>query len=219
MLFSSLTFLYAFLPVTVLLYFLLPSPRWRSGVLVAASLVFYAWGDPRSLPLLIGTALLVWLCGLGIAEGSEKLRRCCFALALTLLIGSLFLLKYLTFFADTFSALTGIGLHLRRLALPAAISFTTFQLLSYVIDVKRGDVPVERSFSRFLIYISFFPQLMQGPIVRPLRRTALCARPREEGSAGRQSGRPGGVRLFRARRRRHRGPVAGRALLHPADLL
>ena len=130
MLFSSLTFLYAFLPVTVLLYFLLPSPRWRSGVLVAASLVFYAWGDPRSLPLLIGTALLVWLCGLGIAEGSEKLRRCCFALALTLLIGSLFLLKYLNFFADTFSALTGIGLHLRRLALPAAISFTTCQLLS-----------------------------------------------------------------------------------------
>ena len=166
MLFSSLTFLYAFLPVTVLLYFLLPSPRWRSGVLVAASLVFYAWGDPRSLPLLIGTALLVWLCGLGIAEGSEKLRRCCFALALTLLIGSLFLLKYLNFFADTFSALTGIGLHLRRLALPAAISFTTFQLLSYVIDVKRGDVPAEKIFSRFLLYISFFPQLMQGPIVR-----------------------------------------------------
>ena len=166
MLFSSLTFLYAFLPVTVLLYFLLPSPRWRGGVLVAASLVFYAWGDPRSLPLLVGTALLVWLCGLGIAEGSEKLRRFCFAAALILLIGSLFLFKYLNFFADTFSALTGIGFSLRRLALPAAISFTTFQLLSYVIDLRRGDISPERSFFRFLLYVCFFPQLLQGPIVR-----------------------------------------------------
>ena len=166
MLFSSLTFLYAFLPVTVLLYFLLPSPRWRGGVLVVASLVFYAWGDPRSLPLLVGTTLLVWLCGLGVAEGSEKLRRFCFALALTLLIGSLFLFKYLNFFADTFAALMGVGLNLRRLALPAAISFTTFQLLSYVIDVKRGTVAPEKNFFRFLLYVSFFPQLMQGPIVR-----------------------------------------------------
>ena len=166
MLFSSLTFLYAFLPVTVLLYFLLPDPRWRGGVLVAASLVFYAWGDPRSLPLLVGTALLIWLCGLGITEGTEKLRRFCFAAALTLLIGSLFLFKYLNFFADTLQALTGIGFSLRRLALPAAISFTTFQLLSYVIDLKRGTVAPEKSFFRFLLYVSFFPQLMQGPIVR-----------------------------------------------------
>ena len=166
MLFSSLTFLYAFLPVTVLLYFLLPDPRWRGGVLVAASLVFYAWGDPRSLPLLAGMALLIWLCGLGIADGSEKLRRFCFAAALALLIGSLFLFKYLNFFADTLSALTGIGFSLRRLALPAAISFTTFQLLSYVIDLRRGDIAPEKSFFRFLLYVCFFPQLMQGPIVR-----------------------------------------------------
>ena len=166
MLFSSLTFLYAFLPVTVLLYFLLPDARWRGGVLVAASLVFYAWVDPRSLPLLAGAVLLVWLCGLGIAEGSERLRRFCFAAALALLIGSLFLFKYLNFFADTLSALTGIGFSLRRLALPAAISFTTFQLLGYVIDLKRGTITPEKSFFRFLLFVCFFPQLMQGPIVR-----------------------------------------------------
>ena len=166
MVFADLFFLSFYLPVCLMLYFATRSIKVRNAVLIMFSLVFYAWGDPRSLPLLVGTALLIWLCGLGITEGTEKLRRFCFAAALTLLIGSLFLFKYLNFFADTLQALTGIGFSLRRLALPAAISFTTFQLLSYVIDLKRGTVAPEKSFFRFLLYVSFFPQLMQGPIVR-----------------------------------------------------
>ena len=167
MLFSSLTFLYAFLPPVLLLAFLRRDVRWQNGVLLAASLLFYAWGDPRSLPLLLGTALAVWACGLGIAGGKRPaIRRGCFALSLLLLIGTLFLFKYLNFFASTLSALAGQSWSLRQIALPAAISFTTFQLLSYVIDLKRGQIRPEKNLFRFLLYVCFFPQLLQGPIVR-----------------------------------------------------
>ena len=167
MLFSSLTFLYAFLPPVLLLALLRRDVRWQNGLLLAASLLFYAWGDPRSLPLLLCTTLAVWAFGLGIAGGKRPaIRRGCFALSLLLLIGTLFLFKYLNFFASTLSALAGRSWRLRRIALPAAISFTTFQLLSYVIDLKRGQIRPEKNLFRFLLYVCFFPQLLQGPIVR-----------------------------------------------------
>ena len=157
MLFSSLSFLFFFLPLTLTLYYLSPAPRWRNGVLIASSLFFYAWGAPKALPLLILSALLVWLCGLG----AEKGRGFCFPLSIGFVLGSLLLFKYLGFFAGIFGARLGF-----RLLLPAGISFTSFQLLAYSIDLKRGTIRAERSFWRFLLYVAFFPQLLQGPILR-----------------------------------------------------
>ncbi len=158
MLFSGLSFLFGFLPLTIILYYLSPNPRWRNGVLLVCSLLFYAWGAPKALPLLIGTALLVWLCGLG----EEKGLRLCHPLALAFVLGSLALFKYLGFFASIFGAAD----RLPKLPLPAGISFYSFQLLAYSVDLHRGRIRAERSFARFLLYVSFFPQLLQGPILR-----------------------------------------------------
>ena len=155
--FSSLSFLFAFLPLTLILYYLSSAPRRRSGVLLAASLFFYAWGAPKALPLLVGTALLVWLCGLGMEKGL----RFCYPLAVVFVLGSLLLFKYLDFFAGIFGARLSF-----TLLLPAGISFTTFQLLAYLFDLRRGDIRAERSFLRFLLFVAFFPQLLQGPILR-----------------------------------------------------
>ncbi len=158
MLFSGLSFLFGFLPLTIILYYLSPNPRWRNGVLLVCSLLFYAWGAPKALPLLIGTALLVWLCGLG----EEKSLRLCHPFALAFVLGSLALFKYLGFFASIFGAAD----RLPKLLLPAGISFYSFQLLAYSIELHRGRIRAERSFARFLLYVSFFPQLLQGPILR-----------------------------------------------------
>ena len=155
--FSGLSFLFAFLPLTLLLYYLSPAPRWRNGVLLLASLFFYAWGAPKALPLLLGTVCIVWLCGLGMEKGL----RLCFPLAVCLVLGSLVLFKYLGFFAGVL----GVRLSLSVL-LPAGISFTTFQLLAYLFDLRRGRIKAERNFFRFLLFVCFFPQLLQGPILR-----------------------------------------------------
>ena len=157
MLFSSLSFLFLFLPPVLILYHIHPSPRWRNGVLLVSSLLFYAWGAPKALPLLVGTAALVWLCGLGMEKG----RRFCFPLAVGFVLGSLMLFKYLGFFARIFGAQPGFSL-----LLPAGISFYSFQLLAYSLDLRRGAIRAERRFGRFLLYVSFFPQLLQGPILR-----------------------------------------------------
>ena len=165
--FSSLSFLFLFLPPVLILYVLSPAPRWRNGVLIAASLFFYAWGAPEALPLLLGTAGLVWLCGLG----AEKGRRCCFPLAVGFVLGSLAVFKYLGFFAGIFGAKLSL-----RLLLPAGISFTSFQLLAYSIDLRRGTIRAERSFWRFLLFVCFFPQLLQGPILRYGAAAPMLAR-------------------------------------------
>ena len=155
--FSSLSFLFFFLPPVLLLYHLHPSPRYRNGVLIAASLLFYAWGAPKALPLLVGTAALVWLCGLGMEKG----RGFCFPLAVGFVLGSLMLFKYLGFFAGILGTRPGFSL-----LLPAGISFYSFQLLAYSLDLRRGTIRAERSFGRFLLFVAFFPQLLQGPILR-----------------------------------------------------
>lgn len=156
--FSSLSFLFGFLPLVLIFYRLVPSLRLKNAVLLVFSLLFYAWGAPRALPLLIATALLVWLCGLG----AEKGLRFCHPLALGLVLGSLVIFKYLGFFAGLF----GLGKNLPALLLPAGISFTSFQLMAYSIDLHRGQIRAEKNFGRFLLFVTFFPQLLQGPILR-----------------------------------------------------
>ena len=166
MLFSSLIFLYAFLPCTLLAYFLTPR-RGKNPVLLLASLLFYAWGEPRYLILILLNILLGVTAGLGIHRFRGRLLGRLFLL--TSVAGSLGLLccfKYGDFFLSAINGALGISLPLWRLALPVGISFYTFQILSYTIDLYRGDVEVQRNPVSFALYVALFPQLIAGPIVR-----------------------------------------------------
>ena len=166
MLFSSLIFLYAFLPCTLLAYFLTPR-RGKNPVLLLASLLFYAWGEPRYLILILLNILLGFTAGLGIHRFRGRLLGRLFLL--TSVAGSLGLLccfKYGDFFLSAINGALGISLPLWRLALPVGISFYTFQILSYTIDLYRGDVEVQRNPVSFALYVALFPQLIAGPIVK-----------------------------------------------------
>ena len=163
MVFSSLTFIFFFIPVTAIAYFISPSRVWRNGVLLAASLVFYSWGEPRFLALMLLTAGVAWAGGLVI----DKTRsRTAFVITVVLIVSGLFVFKYLNFAADNLGRLLGTGLAVPKMVLPLGISFYTFQILSYVIDLWRGKVKVQKNYLRLLLYVSFFPQLIAGPIVR-----------------------------------------------------
>lgn len=163
MVFSSLTFLYLFLPACVLLYFLMPNLRAKNAVLLVFSIVFYAWGEPVYVLLMVAMALINWAIGLLMRQGSRRL-----LLSLTLIfdLGCLAVFKYAGFFVENLNALCGLSVPVPQIALPIGISFFTFQILSYVVDVYRGNVGVQRSFGLFLLYVSLFPQLIAGPIVR-----------------------------------------------------
>ena len=164
MLFSGIPFLFYFLPAVVLLYFLIPRAL-RNAFLLLASLVFYAWGEPRYVFLMAATILLFYGYGLAVSrwEGLKKL----FLIAAVLTgAGFLAVFKYADFALENWNALTGMSVPLLKLALPIGISFYTFQAVSYVIDVYRGDVAAQRNPITFGAYVALFPQLIAGPIVR-----------------------------------------------------
>ncbi len=187
MVFSSIPFLYYFLPAVVICYFLLSwvtekifllcgSSRetgHKAGIfsknliLLAFSLLFYGWGEPKYLFLMIATILMFWGCGLAIGKAETKGMK---KLWLTVsVVSSLVLLgvfKYADFFVENINALTGLSIPLLKLALPIGISFYIFQSMSYTIDVYRGDVAVQKNPIYFGAYVSLFPQLIAGPIVR-----------------------------------------------------
>lgn len=162
MLFSSVTFLFYFFPIFLLLYYALP---WKNGVLLLASLVFYAWGEPRFVPLLMASALLNYGAGLAIARAGRH-RRAVLAAGVVANLGMLAYFKYLGFFAAVLQQATGAHLSLPAIVLPLGISFFTFQGLSYLFDVYRGQVNPQKSFWEFATYKAMFPQLIAGPIVR-----------------------------------------------------
>ena len=163
MVFSNLIFLYLFLPVCLVFYFLCQNIRAKNAVLVLFSLLFYAWGEPVYLLLMIASAAVNWGFGLLIERRRKKLF---LILALVLDLGCLAVFKYAGFFVENLNALFRLSLPVPQIALPIGISFYTFQALSYTVDVWRGDVPAQRSFGKLLLYISLFPQLIAGPIVR-----------------------------------------------------
>jgi len=168
MAFSSLSFLIFFLPVLLVLYYLIPrgTHRARNALLLAAGLALYAWAGVRFLPVLLSSAVLYWACGLAAAEGRpERLRRWAVPAAAVLGLGMLGYFKYTGFFAQILVSM-GAGLTVPQIALPAGISFFTFKGLSYVADVRRGKIPAERGFFRVLFYVSLFPQVLSGPIER-----------------------------------------------------
>ena len=163
MVFSSLLFLYAFLPVCLLLYFLVPGLTGKNIVLLCASLVFYAWGEPVYVFLMLAVAALNWGFGLLLEKRPEKLW---LALCVALNLASLVVFKYAGFLVENCNALFGAAFRAPQISLPIGISFYTFQALSYSVDVYRKDVGVQRSYWKFLLYVSMFPQLIAGPIVR-----------------------------------------------------
>ena len=169
MVFSSPLFLFFFFPIFFLLYYLLPS-RAKVVWLLAGGLLFYAWGEPVYVFLMIGEILMIWGCGAGIqrALDSGKRKQAVFflVLGLVLALGALVYFKYTNLFVTEFRRLAGIKKRWKSIALPIGISFYTFQALSYLVDVWKGRIRVQKSPVRLGAYISMFPQLIAGPIVR-----------------------------------------------------
>ena len=166
MVFSGIPFLYYFLPATVLLYLAAPR-KLKNAVLLLASLVFYAWGEQRLVLLFAATILLGWLLGLLIERFRGKVwSRVFLWLSVLTTLGLLGYFKYADFFIESLNSAFGLSLPLLRVALPIGISFYTFQLLSYTVDVYRGDVAAQKNIIDFAAYVAMFPQLIAGPIVR-----------------------------------------------------
>lgn len=166
MLFSSIPFLYYFLPCVLLLYFLAPK-KLKNAVLLLSSLVFYAWGEPIYVLLMIFSVVSGYILGLLIEKFREKRLGIVFLIvSVVISLGLLGYFKYADFFIANFNAVFGLSVPLLRIALPIGISFYTFQLLSYTIDVYRGTVAAQRNFITLAAYIALFPQLIAGPIVR-----------------------------------------------------
>ena len=179
MIFSSFTFLLLFMPGVLLLYRVLP-PRLRMPFLLTASLLFYGWGNPAWLLLILWSMVLNWAGVLWMTR-KAKPSRGCLALLLVLNLLPLVWFKYSGFLADTWTHLTGVKTGFIPPMLPAGISFFTFQAMSYVIDVYRGDAKPQRNIITFSVYLSLFPQLVAGPIVRYTDlEQQLIARPKPE---------------------------------------
>lgn len=166
MAFSSLAFLFGFLPLALLCYSLIPSRlrAGRNGVLLLFSLAFYCWGGVRLLPVLLCSCVVNWAAALLAAPG-RKHRRAALVSALVLDLGMLGYFKYTGFLLDNLNAL-GLDAAVPAVVLPAGISFFTFQAIAYLADVYRGTVPAECSLPRLTLFMAFFPQLLQGPILR-----------------------------------------------------
>ena len=164
MLFSSIPFLFYFLPPVLLLYFLTPD-RWKNLTLLLSSLVFYGWGEPRFLLFLLASIAQGYAFG-RLMERYPRHKRPFLILSAVLSLSLLGYCKYAGFFLRTLGALTGLSLPALQIALPIGISFYTFQVLSYVIDVYRGETAAQRNFIDLAAYVSLFPQLIAGPIVR-----------------------------------------------------
>ena len=167
MLFSSIPFLYTFLPCVLILYFLVPG--WlKNTVLLLSSLFFYAWGEPRFVVFMVIAIVQGYVFGLLAEKFRDRPKRAklCLWASAVVSLGLLCYCKYADFFISGFNTLTGLSLPLLHVALPIGISFYTFQILSYVIDVYRGDVTAQRNLIDLAAYVAMFPQLIAGPIVR-----------------------------------------------------
>ncbi len=166
MVFSSIVFLCAFLPVTLLLDWLMPSVRAKNAVLIVASLLFYAYGEPVLVLLLLASTVFNWLMGRVVGAQEGPTRKVWLAVAITVNLGLLVVFKYSAMLVTTVNFLLGLALPVPQIPLPLGISFYTFQALSYVIDVYRNEVRPQRNYAHVLLYVSLFPQLVAGPIVK-----------------------------------------------------
>ena len=166
MIFSSIPFLYYFLPVVLLVYGLTPREE-KNAVLLLFSLVFYGWGEPKYLAVMLVCTALGYGFGLALGRaGRPGVRKALLAASVLSSLSFLVYFKYADFFLSNFNALTGASLPLLQLTLPVGISFYTFQILSYTVDVYRGEAQVQKNPIDLACYVTMFPQLIAGPIVR-----------------------------------------------------
>ena len=165
MLFSSLTFLFVFLPLTIALYFIVKD-KYKNFILLIASLIFYAWGEPKYIVLMLLSIIINYFLAIAIDKSKTSKRKLLLIITVLVNLGALFVFKYLDFAIVNFNFLFKTNLSCRHLILPIGISFYTFQILSYVIDVYRKKVAVQKNIFTLGTYIALFPQLIAGPIVR-----------------------------------------------------
>ena len=166
MLFSSIPFLFYFLPAVLILYFLVPKVL-KNAVLLIFSLIFYAWGEPMYVFLMVATIGLFYGCGLAIGRSkTQNWKRFWLTVSVVVSLALLAVFKYADFLLESVNAVLGTSIPLLKLALPIGISFYTFQCLSYTVDVYRGIAQVQKNVISFGAYVSLFPQLIAGPIVR-----------------------------------------------------
>lgn len=169
MLFSSTTFLFLFLPITILLYFMMPK-KLRNGVLLLVSLIFYGWGEPRLVILMLISILVGYLTGIMVYHARKQNRaamaKAAVWIAVVYNVGVLAVYKYTDFFISNINHLFHTDFALWKLALPLGISFYSFQMMSYTIDVYRNDAKVQWNPINLAAYLTLFPQLIAGPIVR-----------------------------------------------------
>ena len=176
MVFSSLIFLYGFLPLTVLIYRILPQKKVavrgaefsaRNAFLLLMSLIFYAWGEPVYVFLMAASITLAWGFAILMEKAkTQKIKKIFMIISVIISFSFLAYFKYADFFISNFNAATGLSVPLLKIALPVGISFYTFQIASYTIDVYRGDAKAKRNIIDFGTYVVLFPQLIAGPIVR-----------------------------------------------------
>lgn len=167
MVFSSLTFLFVFLPIVLLIYYISPKPL-KNFVILLFSLIFYAWGEPKFIFLIILSILINYIGALQIVKNSSdtEKRKFIFITLLLIDISILFFFKYYGFIISSIGSLFGIDLVIRDIPLPLGISFYTFQQISYIIDVYTKKTKVQKNLINFAAYITMFPQLIAGPIVK-----------------------------------------------------
>ena len=167
MVFADLIFLYCFLPLNLIFYYMSGNKLWRNIVLVAFSLFFYAWGEPVWIILLIFSATIDYFHGLMVEANRGNVKaKLAVASSVVVNLGLLGIFKYSGLLYETINSVFGLSLKVPTFALPIGISFYTFQTISYVIDVYRGEAAAQRSYLKFLMYVSLYPQLVAGPIVR-----------------------------------------------------
>ena len=165
MVFSSISFLFLYFPVVFGVYLILPNIKWKNAFLTVASLLFYAWGEPVYVFLMLISVAINWLIGLQIEKNREKQDQL-LALAIIINIAILFYFKYCGFLVELINYLPKVELEVPSISLPIGISFFIFQSLSYVFDVKRAETEAQKSYTDLLLYVALFPQLIAGPIVK-----------------------------------------------------
>ena len=170
MVFSSLIFLFAYLAITLVLYYAVPFKA-RNAVLFVVSLIFYGWGEPKYIVVMLFSILVAYIFGFFVGkyrESAPKKARAYLIVSILLNLSALLFFKYANFFIENLALLPGLGglKPIEGLKLPVGISFYTFQIMSYTIDVYRGDARVQRRIVPFGAYVTLFPQLIAGPIVR-----------------------------------------------------
>ncbi|MBO3443590.1 MBOAT family protein [Clostridium sp. CCUG 7971] len=165
MVFSSLVFLFLFLPIVFIFYYLV-NDRLKNFVLLLASLFFYAWGEPTYIFLMLGSIGVNYIFGLKVSSSDKKKNKLWLTLSIIFNISILVIFKYSNFFVDNLNTLLNVKISIPVINLPLGISFFTFQIISYIIDVYRKDGKVQRNIFDLALYISLFPQLVAGPIVR-----------------------------------------------------